>query len=91
MRLLVGLASAIVIVCGAYYLYSEWSASRAQAERLAGNERARVELFEQADALPHEESKVRKWCRGVLDVAPDADNRLLTGWARNCRVLGYAF
>jgi hypothetical protein len=91
MKVLVGAACIVVIACGGLYLFTQWAAYSDAKERAAGRERARAEIFRLAAAQPHQDGKVKEWCRMTVSVAPEVNSPLTTEWARKSTALGYAY
>lgn len=94
LKRVVAMAAVAVIAAVGYYFWSEYSAYRARQDAELTTERARAELFEQAEAGPGDAASVRVWCKIVSDrldtggysaSGAEARRRLVS----NCRALGY--
>lgn len=88
---LIAAACVVVIAGGGYYAWGEYQIRSAQAERSAGIERARAEIFKFADAKPHEIDKARDYCRVLNQVNTNNPEKsdVRETILRNCRYFGY--
>ncbi|NTA10754.1 hypothetical protein [Agrobacterium tumefaciens] len=84
-KLLSGVAAIVVIAAGAVYLGNEWT----KHQNRAAADHARLELFRLADAAPHEDSKVTKYCQSFVEAAPHTDDQGIKLMARDCRFFGF--
>ena len=85
-------ACAVIIIGGGYYGWSEYQRISAAAERQAGVDRARKEIFQLASAEDGDLERVRQFCKAANTLAESQfkDDDYAQNIARNCRAFGYS-
>jgi hypothetical protein len=89
MKALFGAACIVVIAAGAYYAWGEYGKNQKREEV----EQARQRIFNQAGASPGEVDKVRRFCKGIVELRGTTlkGNAFADEYAHNCRVFGYLY
>ena len=90
MKTLISAACIMVLLCGGYYLFSQWAFYEARKQDNLDRKGAEAELFELAKAKPHEVQKVKAWCKVTTAGGLRSGNELLDRWIENCWSFGYA-